>query len=111
MIFLTSLYLNSENVFSHLQNAWQNECPEEFVEFIYLVIPSDTHVDNPIEDAAFMARIGAKKICDFSDWFELKNAVTVTRFTFTWNKIYGIKEGSDVSYLLCSLRREEKIVH
>jgi len=70
----------------NFQNAWQNEYPKEFVEFIQLDIPTGSEVDNPIEDAALMARIGAKKICGFTNWFELKNAVTGTRFTFEWGK-------------------------
>ena len=76
------------------------------VEYIQLEIPSGVDVDNPIEDAAFMAQIGAKKICEIPNWFELKNTVTGTRFTISWGKI---KTGSGVSYSLCSLRREEKI--
>ena len=76
------------------------------VEYIQLDIPTDSNVENPIEDAAFMARIGAKKICSFPNFFELKNAVTGTRFTFMWNEI---KDGSSVSYSVCALQREEKI--
>ena len=92
--------------FSLSQNACQNECPEAMVEFIHLAIPLEADVDNPLVDAAFMEQIGAKPICDFPDWFELKNAVTGTRFTFAWFKI---KADSGAAYLVCSLRREEKI--
>ena len=56
------------------------------VEYIDLEIPLSADVDNPIEDDAFLARIGANEICDFSNWFELKNTATGTRFTFQWNK-------------------------
>jgi len=43
-------------------------------------------VGNPIEDAAFMTRIGAERRIadDGSVEYELKNAVTGTRFTFKW---------------------------
>ena len=90
-----------------LQNAWQNECPEEFVEYIYLDIPPCVDVENPLENAAFMTQIGAKKICDFPNWFELKNAVTGTMFTFKWVK--NIVD-SGASNSICSLRKEEMIV-
>ena len=76
------------------------------VEDIHLAIPLATDVENPFEDAAFMEKIGAKKICGFTNLFELKNAVTGTRFTFMWN---NIKDGSGVSYSVCALQREEKI--
>ena len=48
-------------MFLHVQNAWKMERPEEFVKLIVLAIPTDTDVENPIEDAAFMAWIGAKQ--------------------------------------------------
>ena len=70
------------------------------------ILPDGSDVDNPIEDAAFMEPIGAMKICGFTKWFELKNAATETRFTFTWLEV---TEGSGVSYSLCELRREENI--
>ena len=54
------------------------------VEYIDLTIPTVTDVDNPLEDAALMAKIGAKKICGFTNWYELKNVATGTRFTFTY---------------------------
>ena len=56
------------------------------VELIQLTIPTAKEVDNPLEDAALMARIGAKKICGFTNMFELKSVATGTRFTFTWYK-------------------------
>ena len=68
---------------------------------------SGQDVDDPIEDAAFMKRIGAKRICEFPNLFELKNAMTGTRFTFAWTE--NIVD-SGVSYSNCTLRREEKIV-
>ena len=92
--------------FRFSQNAWQNECPEEMVEYIHLDIPSGVDVENPIEDAAFMARIGANKIFCFINSFELKNEVTGTRFTFKWCKPI---DDSGVSFSTCSLRKEEKI--
>ena len=91
-----------------MQNAWQTEYPQEMIEYIQLMIPRGADVDNPIEDAALMARIGAKKICDIATFFELKNAATGTRFTFYWSEIYGAKEGSADS--ICTVRREEMIV-
>jgi len=58
---------------------------------IYLAIPPgmDVDIDNPIEDAALMAKVGAKRTCfpallDGMALFELKNAITGTRFTFWW---------------------------
>ena len=54
------------------------------VEYIDLEIPLSADLDNPIEDADFMAKIGTKKVCGFPNWFKLKNAVTGTRFTFQW---------------------------
>ena len=90
---------------NNFQNAWQNECPEEYVDYIDLYIPPGSDVDDPIEDDAFMARIGAKEICGFTHLFEMKNTVTGMRFTLRWNKNI---EG--VSFSNFSLRREEKIV-
>ena len=100
------MLLKFKNCFSLLKNAWKSEYSESFVEYIQLDIPSGSEVDNPIEDSAFMERIGAKEICDFANLFELKNAVTGTRFTFTWTKHIV---DSNVSYSICSLRRKEKI--
>ena len=76
------------------------------VEYINLVIPPCADVDNPLEDAAFLARIGANEICEIPNWFELENAVTGTRFTFEW---YNNIEDSGLSFSTCSLLREENI--
>ena len=62
------------------------------VEFISLVIPRSMGMDDPAQDAAFMDRIGAKSTV--LDWvevyaaYEIKNAVTGTRFTFAWHKCW-----------------------
>ena len=69
-----------------------------------MTIPNGANVENPIEDTALMAKIGANKICDFAHLFELKNAVTGTKFTFAWNKNIVV---SNISYF--AIRREEKI--
>ena len=66
------------------------------VDFIDLEIPLSVDVDNPIDDAALMARIGAKKICDFPNWFELKNVATGTRFTFMWYKSANVPKSNFV---------------
>ena len=71
----------------HFQNAWQTKFPEEFVEHIFFVIPPGADVDNPIEDAALMAKVGAKRINYIE--FELENAVTGTPFRFNWNQSSG----------------------
>ena len=85
-------------VFSHLlQNAWETKYPEEFVEHINLAIPLRpgyySYVGNPLEDASLLKRIGAKRCTgtgttntNACDEYELKNAVTGTRFTFEWSK-------------------------
>ena len=58
------------------------------VELIRFWIPTDADVENPIEDAAFMAHIGAEQIYISTSEIgtrsgcELKNAATGTRFTF-----------------------------
>jgi len=85
------------------QNAWQTECPEEMVEYVYLLIPRGADVDNPIEDAALMARIGAHRICGFATWFELKNTATGTRFTFAWHN----SDSAAFPESLFSLRRND----
>ena len=80
---------------SNSQNARETKRPEEMVRSIYLAIPSGSDVDDPIEDAALMARIGAKRIEDSSRvdvvWteYELKNATTAARFTFKRHKFIG----------------------
>ena len=61
---------------------------------------------NPLEDAAFMAQIGAKLIgksasCSYSE-YELRNAATGTRFTFNWYPNLG-------GYSL--LRLEKEVEH
>jgi len=61
-----------------------------------LAIPSGQDVENPIEDAAFMEQIDAKKICGIPNWFELKNAVTGTRFTFKWYNYDGVPKSCSV---------------
>ena len=71
-------------MFAHFQNARQTEHPEEFVNYIDLEIPRAEDMDNPIEDAAFLERIGANRL-DSSE-YELKNTATGTRFTFTWSR-------------------------
>ena len=71
------------------------------VEYIRLDIPTDAYVENPIEDAALMALIGAKKICGFTNVFEMQNAVTGTRFMFEWHT------SADVPKLNFELRRNE----
>jgi len=85
-----------------LQNAWQNECPEKIVEYIQLEIPLiNADVDSPIKDTAFLKRIGATEICGFPNVFELKNAVTGTRFTFERYKYADVPKSKFV------LRRNE----
>ena len=56
------------------------------VDHISLAVPFGTKVDNPLEDVALMARIGAKQIgsTKFGTEYELTNATTGTRFTFEW---------------------------
>ena len=67
------------------------------VEAIQFAIPTgDADAKNPLADAAFMAQIGAKKLMiseandlySFSE-YELNNAATGTRFTFTWYYLWG----------------------
>ena len=58
-------------------------------------IPSSSNMDNPIEDAALMARIGAKLISEIGQrtnniydnniTWELTNVVTGTKFKFGFN--------------------------
>jgi len=57
------------------------------VGYIKLKHPRHTDMDNPIEDAAFMARIGAILVREvlFGNAYQLKNAATGTRFTFEWS--------------------------
>ena len=95
-----------QKLFSHFQNAWQNERPEEFVEHIQLNIPSGADVENPIEDATFMEQIGAKIISGTMSMFELRNAVTGTRFTFKLSKQLN---GSVVTHSICTLRRKVRL--
>ena len=72
-----------------LQYAMQTEHPEEVVELIGLGFPHGADMENPIEDDAFMARIGAKrrtsgafeKMENCAE-YELTNAVTGTQFVF-----------------------------
>ena len=62
------------------------------VEDINFEIPPGDDLDNPVDDPALMARIGAKRKIPshefhdelFGPKYELKNAVTGTRFTFAW---------------------------
>ena len=49
-------------MFKRLQMARLKKCPEEMVKLISFTIPPGADVDNPSEDIAFMARIGAKLI-------------------------------------------------
>ena len=78
----------------HFQNAWETRRPEEFVVLIDLEIPPGADVVNPAEDAAFIKRIGAKRVVDddasVADEYELKNAVTGTRFTFKQHPTYSV---------------------
>ena len=75
----------------YTQNAWQTKRPEEMVGCIHYVTWADVAaVDNPLADAVFMAQIGAKKLIseandshNYSE-YELRNAATGTRFTFSW---------------------------
>ena len=97
--FIESCYFFPKDLY--FQNTWQTECPEEMVEYIRLDIPLEADVENPTEDDALMARIEAKKICGFTNWFELKNAVTGTRFMFGWDK------NADVPKSNFTLRRNQ----
>ena len=82
--------LFSKKMVSHLQNAWETNRPNEMLSWIYLAMPPGTVVDDPTEDAALLARIGAECIRDDSGVkYELKNATTGTRFMFEWHKFYG----------------------
>ena len=78
-------------MFLYFQNAWQTECPEEMVGVISMEIPPGMDVENPLEDAAFLEQIGAKRIDNVygEPWieYELKNVATGTQFTFMWAKI------------------------
>ena len=71
--------------FLNFQNVWQTKCPEEMVKHICLEIPHSANVDNPIKDAAFLARIGAERLG--TNWLgtkcELINAATGTVFTLS----------------------------
>ena len=58
------------------------------IEFGFLTGAMDD-AKNPLADAAFMAQIGAKLISEENAFYtqsiyELRNAATGTRFTFTW---------------------------
>ena len=96
-------------MFSHSQNAWETKRPDEIVGDIFLAIPPGAEtVDDPIKNAALIARIGAKRIGDDSGVnvvggtkYELKNASTGTRFTFKRRKFYGNE------YWHWQLRRED----
>ena len=78
--------------FAILQNAWQTKCPGEMVRFIQLAIPPGMEdIYNPIEDAALMARIGAKRSVriltggkEVGSAYELQNAETGTTFKLWW---------------------------
>ena len=66
------------------------------VGYINLAIPPGTDVENPIEDTAFMAWIGAKRIDDINGYsaddetkFELTNPETWKRFTFSLCQFFG----------------------
>ena len=83
--------------------ARQTKCPEEFVKLIYLVLPlHEAEIDNPVEDAAFMALIDAKLLdCTFwliddSPEYELKNAVNGMRFTFTCDHLLFVLTKDDL---------------
>ena len=77
-----------QNLFSHLQNAWQTSRPEEMVDNIWLEIPCIADVDNPADDAAFMKQIGATPRNHYSgdEKFELKNVMKDTLFVFAWHQ-------------------------
>ena len=66
--------------------------PEEFVEHICLAIPLDSkkkaYVDNPLDNAVLLKRIGAKRSCTSNKCgeYELVNAVSGILFTFEWYK-------------------------
>ena len=61
------------------------------VEDIVLGIPLGMDVENPIEDAAFMTRIGAKLIRTIvGTEYELTNAETGTKFAFQWFPEVGL---------------------
>ena len=84
---------NISNIY--IQNAWQTERPKEMVEAIGLGIPVGMDLENPTEDAAFMARIGAKQIGAFEQIekgteYELANSVTGTKFAFAWFPMVGL---------------------
>ena len=76
----------------HTQNAWRTKRPEEMVKVIGLGFPAGMDVENPVEDADFMAQIGAKQrpIGAFEkpeSWKEyvLTNNVTAeAKFAFAW---------------------------
>ena len=69
------------------QYARQTMFPETMVGYIRLDIPPGDTLDNPAENAALIARIGAKRVGDEEcTEYELQNAVTGTRFTFEWRK-------------------------
>ena len=73
------------------QNARQTERPREMVENIGVGIPSFIYVENPTEDGAFMARIGAKLIHTIGGpEYEMTNAVSGTRFAFQWYPEVGL---------------------
>ena len=52
-----------------------------------MAIVPGSDVENPIEDAAFLAQIGAKQIGEGADSveYEMENARTGTRFMFQWD--------------------------
>jgi len=58
----------SKPMYLLFQNAWESNRPDEFVEYIHLAIPPGADLENPIEDAAFMKKIGAKRCVDDDDW-------------------------------------------
>ena len=72
------------------QHARQTKHPEEMVRLITLDIPPNSmaEVDDPVEDAALMARIGAKPT-GYRSNYVLKNETTGKRFTFGWDQISG----------------------
>ena len=81
-------------MYKYTQNARQTKRPEEMVDNIHFdfLIGDVDDAKNPLADAAFMAQIGATLIREnashsYSE-YELRNAATGTRFTFTWSCVF-----------------------
>ena len=55
------------------------------VKEILFMVPGGMAVENPIEDAGFMAQMGAERIGGGDNEYELTNAETGTKFTFAWS--------------------------